>query len=61
MPKEQQEEPKDQTNQIYMMYNRGDIDEETLIKMVTEASKLEFERQQENQLALEEQYQEMQP
>lgn len=32
--------------QIYNMFNRGEIDEETLFKMITEASKLEFEKQQ---------------
>jgi hypothetical protein len=58
--KEQQEEPRDQMVEIYNMFNRGEIDEETLFKMISEASKLEYERQQENQL-VEEKDQEVQP
>ena len=30
------------------MYNRGEIDEDTLIKMIQEATKIEFEKEQEN-------------
>ena len=33
--------------EIYNMFNRGEIDEDTFMKMLTEASKIEYERAQE--------------
>ena len=41
------EGPKDQMTEIYNMFNRGEIDEENFMKMLTEASKIEYERAQE--------------
>ena len=42
-----EEGPKDQMGEIFNMFNRGEIDEDTFMKMLQEASKIEYERAQE--------------
>lgn len=37
-----EEEGKDPMAQIYMMFNRGEIDEDALLRMIQDATKLEY-------------------
>lgn len=41
------EEARDPMTEIYNMYNRGEIDEDALIRMIQDATKIEFEKEQE--------------
>jgi hypothetical protein len=46
-PVQVKEEARDPMTEIYNMYNRGEIDEDALIRMIQDATKIEFEKEQE--------------
>ena len=42
-----EEEAKDPMAEIYLMFNRGEIDEDAMLRMIQDATKLEYEKAQE--------------